>query len=706
MPINIVDEKRLYQWMIKTLEKTTDANPNTLSKYVVAMLSKTDSLELLEKVLPDKIRVFLQDESDTFGKELCDTIRTGNYLNCDSDEENKAKGDQNDDDRSSDKVLSPGFHCKESSPDLRSSNTLRSRSRSRSKSYTRSRSRSRTPPPPQRYDRARRYSPTGRRSNYDDRYKNSRKYDSPPSRHSYNRKRVRSYSRSRSRSLSPVVVDRYSNDSRRKEKRHDDGSTKAICTNFSKTGTCKYGSRCNFLHISSNKDNSSSSKSSIMFNNDFSKPPPGIIPQMPSIQGMPMGQFQTTSIFNPVPMIQQFHPPLVVPPDAGVIGNDTYQQALILQSINNRGSYNNLQFRNLKTVTDPSATLPIPSSNTLELRKCPPELNTIAKLDEYFSTFGKIINIQVNFEGDPEAALITFSEHNEAVKAFSSEKAIFDNRFIKLFWYRPEKKNGINTAKSDVKGATKAIVKKQPIIYPSQEAWLKKREEHKKMMAAQKNREMTLRKTAEECMTVYQKKVTLSEKLKSEIDTLAARLKVAKNPDVRKGYEKCFTQMSDVYLKTTKELKELNEQMNKINEELKKFEKLSVSTFVNAKGPSKSNDGTCNDSSTTNNYEVSDNKDNGDDEEEEGKNNHLIKEEVEEDDGGNNDDGISNGDNDGADNAEVKGNIQNCSQDLDNTNTTLNVGDDSNDDIHESTSNNTDNNIDVGGLEDGERSLN
>uniref|UniRef100_A0A0K0E886 C3H1-type domain-containing protein n=1 Tax=Strongyloides stercoralis TaxID=6248 RepID=A0A0K0E886_STRER len=672
MPINIVDEKRLYQWMIKTLEKTTDANPNTLSKYVVAMLSKTDSLELLEKVLPDKIRVFLQDESDTFGKELCDTIRTGNYLNCDSDEENKAKSTQNDDDKSSDKVLSPSFYCKESSPDLRSSNTLRNRSRSRSKSYIRSRSRSRTPPPPQKYDRGRRYSPSNRRSNYDDRYKNNRKYDSPPSRHTHNRKRVRSYSRSRSRSPSPLIIDRYSNDSRRKEKRHDDGSTKAICTNFSKTGTCKYGSRCNFLHINSTKDNNS--KSSIMFNNDFSKPPPGIIPQMSSIQGMPIGQFQTTSIFNPVPMIQQFHPPLVVPSDTGVLGTGTYQQTIIPQSINNRGSYNNVQFRNLKTVTDPSVTLPIPSSNTLELRKCPQELNTIAKLDEYFSTFGKIINIQVNFEGDPEAALITFSEHNEAVKAFSSEKAIFDNRFIKLFWYRPEKKNGIN--KGDVKSIAKTIVKKQPIIYPSQEAWLKKREEHKKMMLAQKNREITLRKTAEECMNVYKKKVTLSEKLKNEIDALAGRLKAAKNPDVRKGYEKCFTQMSDVYLKQTKELKELNEQMNKINEELKKFEKSSTNIFGNIKSSNKSID-TGNDSltTTTNSDEVSNNKDNSN--EEEDKNNQLEEEDLDGDivsninnEGNNSSSGENTDENE--DDLEVKGDIKSCTQDLDNT--TLNDG--------------------------------
>uniref|UniRef100_A0A0N4Z718 C3H1-type domain-containing protein n=1 Tax=Parastrongyloides trichosuri TaxID=131310 RepID=A0A0N4Z718_PARTI len=576
MPINIANENRLYQWMIKTLEKTTDANPNTLSKYVVAMLSKTDSLELLEKVLPNKIRVFLQDESNTFSKQLCDTIRTGDYMKCGDDSsedsietallinkndnqpmvESKNVNDKN-------KKLSPVPQRKESSPDLRSVNR-----RSRSKSYSRSRSRSRTPPSHHRHDnnRGRRYSPNnGRRQQYDDRYK-SRRYESPSSsRHSHGRKRARSASRSRSNSSSPV--DRHSD--RRKDKRHDDGSTKAICTNFSKYGTCKYGSRCNFIHIG--KEQQQKGAAPIVFNNDFSKPPPGMIPQMPPIQGMTLGQFQPTSVFNSIPpMIQQYHPPMVS--TEPVLNPGPFPSNLMM---NNRSTFNNVQLRNIKTVTDPTAAVPIPSTNTLELRKCPSELNTISKLDEYFSTFGKIINIQVNFEGDPEAALITFSEHSEAVKAFSSEKAIFDNRFIKLFWYRPEKKNGINNKETFNKTISKTIVKKQPVIYPSQEAWLKKREAMKKMMYAQKNHEITLRRTAEECLNVYEKKVSLSNKLKNEIDALALKLKNAKTSEARKGFEKCFTTMSNVYLKQTKELKELSEQMKSINEQLKAFEKPS-----------------------------------------------------------------------------------------------------------------------------------
>ncbi|KAL1500976.1 hypothetical protein ABEB36_006386 [Hypothenemus hampei] len=80
-----------------------------------------------------------------------------------------------------------------------------------------------------------------------------------------------------------------------------------------------------------------------------------------------------------------------------------------------------------------------PRKNTancsLELKKIPVGLNTITHLNNHFSKFGKIVNIQVNYEGDSEAALITFSSHAEANSAYRSTEAVLNNRFIKLFWH-------------------------------------------------------------------------------------------------------------------------------------------------------------------------------------------------------------------------------------------------------------------------------
>lgn len=43
--------------------------------------------------------------------------------------------------------------------------------------------------------------------------------------------------------------------------------------------------------------------------------------------------------------------------------------------------------------------------------------------------------LQVFFENDPEAALITFSSHAEANAAYRSTEAVLNNRFIKVFWH-------------------------------------------------------------------------------------------------------------------------------------------------------------------------------------------------------------------------------------------------------------------------------
>ncbi|XP_077293193.1 zinc finger protein swm isoform X2 [Arctopsyche grandis] len=77
---------------------------------------------------------------------------------------------------------------------------------------------------------------------------------------------------------------------------------------------------------------------------------------------------------------------------------------------------------------------------SLELKKVPSGLNDIMHLNNHFSKFGKIVNIQVCYEDDPEAALITFSSHTEANVAYKSTEAVLNNRFIKVFWHNSESK--------------------------------------------------------------------------------------------------------------------------------------------------------------------------------------------------------------------------------------------------------------------------
>ncbi|KAM4726338.1 RNA-binding protein 27 isoform 2-T2 [Anableps anableps] len=77
----------------------------------------------------------------------------------------------------------------------------------------------------------------------------------------------------------------------------------------------------------------------------------------------------------------------------------------------------------------------------LEVRKIPRELNNITKLNEHFSKFGTIVNIQVVFGGDPEAALIQYTKNEEARRAISSIEAVLNNRFIRVYWHRESSTN-------------------------------------------------------------------------------------------------------------------------------------------------------------------------------------------------------------------------------------------------------------------------
>ncbi|XP_014259667.1 RNA-binding protein 26 isoform X2 [Cimex lectularius] len=74
-------------------------------------------------------------------------------------------------------------------------------------------------------------------------------------------------------------------------------------------------------------------------------------------------------------------------------------------------------------------------NTTLQLKKVPSGVNNITHLNNHFSKFGKIVNIQVGVDGDPESALITFSNHTEANIAIKSTEAVLNNRFIRVFWY-------------------------------------------------------------------------------------------------------------------------------------------------------------------------------------------------------------------------------------------------------------------------------
>jgi len=73
-----------------------------------------------------------------------------------------------------------------------------------------------------------------------------------------------------------------------------------------------------------------------------------------------------------------------------------------------------------------------PNAKTLTIVNIPNNLNNITKLSEHFSTYGHIVNIHV--VTNKKKALIQFSSHTEALKAFKSPEPVLNNRFIKVYW--------------------------------------------------------------------------------------------------------------------------------------------------------------------------------------------------------------------------------------------------------------------------------
>lgn len=79
-----------------------------------------------------------------------------------------------------------------------------------------------------------------------------------------------------------------------------------------------------------------------------------------------------------------------------------------------------------------------PANTKLAIRQIPPELNNISKLNEHFSKFGTIVNLQVAYNNDPEGALIQFASPEEAKRAMQSTEAVLNNRFIRVHWHRED----------------------------------------------------------------------------------------------------------------------------------------------------------------------------------------------------------------------------------------------------------------------------
>lgn len=76
-----------------------------------------------------------------------------------------------------------------------------------------------------------------------------------------------------------------------------------------------------------------------------------------------------------------------------------------------------------------------PRNTSIVVEQIPEDKFSHEALSSFFSAFGPIADI--NLQAHKRLAVIKFETYDGAKRAYESPKVIFDNRFVKVYWYRP-----------------------------------------------------------------------------------------------------------------------------------------------------------------------------------------------------------------------------------------------------------------------------
>lgn len=76
------------------------------------------------------------------------------------------------------------------------------------------------------------------------------------------------------------------------------------------------------------------------------------------------------------------------------------------------------------------------SITTIVVEQIPEERFDESAVREFFAEFGKIE--EVTMQAYKRLALVKYEDYTSARRAYDSPKVIFENRFVKVYWYKPE----------------------------------------------------------------------------------------------------------------------------------------------------------------------------------------------------------------------------------------------------------------------------
>lgn len=148
---------------------------------------------------------------------------------------------------------------------------------------------------------------------------------------------------------------------------------------------------------------------------------------------------------------------------------------------------------------------------TIVVEQIPEDKFEEATVRDFFSQYGEIVN--VTMQPHKKLALVTYDTHASAKQAWSSPKVIFDNRFVKVYWYKPKaEKNGDRPMSRDAHSEGPAFNREE--FEKQQEEAQKMYDEKRKKRQENEEAKQALDKQREELMMKQQEeKNKLLEKL-------------------------------------------------------------------------------------------------------------------------------------------------------------------------------------------------
>jgi hypothetical protein len=163
------------------------------------------------------------------------------------------------------------------------------------------------------------------------------------------------------------------------------------------------------------------------------------------------------------------------------------------------------------------------SITTIVVEQIPEAYFDEQSIRSFFSQFGNIR--EIGLHAYKHLAIVEYDTRTAAQKAWESPKVIFDNRFVKVYWYRPDldvkiKSNGIaSNAKPSSNVSTSAL----PDLTTVEDSEAYKRRQEEKQQAHEQ-RQVALRRTEEARQALIRRKEEVTIKYEAERAVLRAKL--------------------------------------------------------------------------------------------------------------------------------------------------------------------------------------